>query len=162
MNDNIIKAEDGGDKVVESKGSSRPLWHNTIEGLKAGEVKEHVLANAGARPWDRDEIDTRIIETARKGTGKIINSEADVGGYPQHEPTYAPFNPDDWDLNTMTRKSVVPIRPIAVRASPFRRITPELKAFNVAGRPVDMSATVDNRFIIVRARQRWRRHVVIR
>ncbi len=46
----------------------------------AAEVPEWVLANAGARPWDRDPIDQRLIEEARTGTGKIIDSETEVGG----------------------------------------------------------------------------------
>lgn len=36
----------------------------------------------GARPWDRDDIDIRIISEIRAGTNRIIDSEQDVGGYP--------------------------------------------------------------------------------
>jgi pectate lyase len=46
----------------------------------ASEVPAWVLADAGARPWDRDPIDKRLIEQARTGTGKIIDSETEVGG----------------------------------------------------------------------------------
>ena len=55
-----------------------------VPGLTAGrpaaDVPEWVLATAGARPWDRDPIDQRLIEQARTGTGKIIDSETEVGG----------------------------------------------------------------------------------
>jgi len=54
-----------------------------VPGLTArpsAEVPEWVLANVGARPWDRDGIDQRLIEQARTGTGKIIDSETEVGG----------------------------------------------------------------------------------
>ena len=64
-----------------------------------------VLANCGARPWDRDPIDARIVDSVGQYTGRIIDSEQDVGGYPVFEPTSAPFNADEWDLATMTRRS---------------------------------------------------------
>ena len=41
-----------------------------------------VLANAGARPGRRDPIDARIVQSVRDGTGHIINSQEEVGGYP--------------------------------------------------------------------------------
>jgi hypothetical protein len=43
---------------------------------------ESVLSNAGARPWDRDAIDERIAQSVRERTGQIIDSQEDVGGYP--------------------------------------------------------------------------------
>jgi hypothetical protein len=62
------------------------------------------LANCGARPWDRDPIDARIVKDVIAGTGRIIDSENDVGGYPVRPATTAPFHEADWDLETMTRK----------------------------------------------------------
>lgn len=46
----------------------------------AAEVERWVLENAGARPWDRDAVDQRLVEQARTNKGKIIDSEAEVGG----------------------------------------------------------------------------------
>ena len=46
----------------------------------SGEVIDWVLSNVGARPWDRDTVDRRLVEEARTGRGKIIDSEAEVGG----------------------------------------------------------------------------------
>jgi hypothetical protein len=51
-----------------------------LQARAAADVPAWVLANVGARPWDRDAIDTRLIEQARTGTGKIIVSETEVGG----------------------------------------------------------------------------------
>ncbi|HEV8076983.1 MAG TPA: hypothetical protein VGP45_01220, partial [Marinobacter sp.] len=56
------------------------------EPLPVAGVKEHVLNRAGARHWDRDAIDQRIIASVRERSGRIIDSEADVGGYPQELP----------------------------------------------------------------------------
>jgi hypothetical protein len=50
--------------------------------VSATEVASAVLADVGARPWDRDAVDRRLVEEARKGGGKIIDSEKEVGGYP--------------------------------------------------------------------------------
>ena len=39
-------------------------------------------ATAGARPKDRDPVDTRIIQEITDRTGKIIDSQEEVGGWP--------------------------------------------------------------------------------
>lgn len=63
-----------------------------------------VLATCGARPEMRDPIDARIVDDVRKGTGKIIDSESEVGGYPVRPETRAAFVESEWDLATMVRK----------------------------------------------------------
>ena len=40
-----------------------------------------VLADAGASVW-RDPVDVRILEGVKTRTGKVINTQADVGGWP--------------------------------------------------------------------------------
>lgn len=42
---------------------------------------EHVLADAGASS-PRDDVDTRVVSDVRGRKGKIIDSQADVGGWP--------------------------------------------------------------------------------
>ena len=57
-----------------------------VPGLKirpSGEVRNWVLANAGARPADRDPVDARIVRSVRDRTGAIPKSQADVGGWPE-------------------------------------------------------------------------------
>ena len=49
----------------------------------ADDAYKHVIADAGAMPWNRDSVDARIIQDLIKGTGKIIDSQNDVGGYPK-------------------------------------------------------------------------------
>ncbi len=105
--DNIALDTDGntlnqlqGDYI---KISEIPFWPDGYIALPANQVKEYVLKNAGARPWDRDQIDARIIRDVTLGTGKIIDSEQEVGGYPAVEQTYAAFNPEEWNLTTLTK-----------------------------------------------------------
>lgn len=82
-----------------------PLWPDAIEVMAAADVKNYVLKNAGARPWDRNAIDKRIIQEVRESTGRIIDSEQEVGGYPAMKETRAPFDPEQWDTTTMERKA---------------------------------------------------------
>jgi hypothetical protein len=67
---------------------ARPIWVEGVDVLPAEEVLNHVLCNAGARPWDRDAIDARIAQSVRDGDGRIIDSQDDVGGYPEATMTY--------------------------------------------------------------------------
>ena len=83
---------------------TKPFWPKGLSPLLPSEVKKSVLENAGAFPWNRDDIDKRIIEGVKNGTGKIINGESEAGGYPLYKPVYRKFNPQEWDLNRMIRK----------------------------------------------------------
>jgi hypothetical protein len=79
-----------------------PLWPPGFTALPATQTVTRVLAEAGARPWERDSIDARILAEARAGKGRIIDSESEVGGYPNVQLTKRAFNPDAWNLHDMT------------------------------------------------------------
>jgi hypothetical protein len=79
--------------------------------LPATAVQDAVIANVGARPWDRDDIDRRILENTIEGRGHIIDSQDEVWGYPKQQETRAPFVAADWDLDTME-----PLKPLQHRA----------------------------------------------
>jgi hypothetical protein len=102
LSDNVAVGRDGvvgGDtsKVVDTP----PIWPDSLTVRPSGEVKDWVLANAGARPWDRDPVDERIISDVQNGTGQVINSQDDVGGWPNLTPTShtldLPDRPNDDD-----------------------------------------------------------------
>jgi hypothetical protein len=78
------------------------LWPDGLTAMASVDVQTYVLRNAGARPWDRDRDDVRLIADVAEGRGRIIDSEEQVGGYPQQTPTHRAFNPDDWNLADMT------------------------------------------------------------
>jgi hypothetical protein len=67
-------------------------------------VIDKVLAGCGARPWDRDPVDARIVSDVKNGTGKIVSSEQEAGGYPVRPETRAKFVEAEWNLETMERK----------------------------------------------------------
>lgn len=81
------------------------IWPQGLDVLPARDVETHVLANAGARPWDRDEHDIRVLFFVAEGRGEIIDDEKQVGGYPVFAETRAPFVEADWNLDTMEPRS---------------------------------------------------------
>lgn len=85
-----------------------PQWPAGFRVRPSGEVPAWIEAEAGARPWARDAVDRRILEQVRTGTGRIIDDESEVGGYPVLQPTGRPFVEADWDMATMTRRDGAP------------------------------------------------------
>ena len=79
--------------------------------LPSVDVQDWVIANAGARPWDRDDVDRRIVADVIEGRGAIIDSEAEVGGYPVYPETRQVFVEADWDLATMESRKELAKRP---------------------------------------------------
>lgn len=92
----------GSARIIEA--AEPPTWWDGLDVLPATDVERHVLENAGARPWDRDPHDIRVLANAAEGRGEIIDSQQQVGGYPTPAPTRRAFDPDDWHLETMTPK----------------------------------------------------------
>lgn len=81
------------------QASSKPAWNEGLAVKPVDQVMDWVLASAGARPADRLPYETRIVENARNGTGKVIDSLAEIGGWP-----VVPFH---------ERKLVIPKNPSA-------------------------------------------------
>jgi hypothetical protein len=75
-----------------------------VKVLASVDVQDHVTHNVGARPWDRDAVDARIVANVIEGRGAIISSERDVGGYPAYPETRQTFDPGAWNLTDMTRR----------------------------------------------------------
>lgn len=91
MDDNIATGPDGepadltgGDITVLDE---EPVWPEGLEAIPAAQAVDYVVANAGARPKDRDEVDKRIVQQLLDCTGRIIDSQEEVGGYPTAETT---------------------------------------------------------------------------
>jgi hypothetical protein len=97
----VDKNQESGCVVLEKQDS----WPENIDVKPTVELKEYLLKNVGATPWSRDSVDMRIISEIENGTNRIINSEKEVGGYPFYKPTFRKFNIEEWDLNSLKRKS---------------------------------------------------------
>ena len=66
-------------------------------------VESELPLAAGARPWDRDPIDYKILSDIAEGRGKIIDSEnQNASGYPRYRATRRPFDPDQWNFADMS------------------------------------------------------------
>lgn len=65
-----------------SELSTRVIWPHTYAPLAANSLQSTLLTDVGARPWNRDATDARLVNEATNGGGAIINSETDVEGYP--------------------------------------------------------------------------------
>ena len=65
-----------------AKVSQPPVVVPGLQIKPADQVRKWTLANAGARPADRDPVDTRVIQQVCARKGGIIKSQDDVGGWP--------------------------------------------------------------------------------
>ena len=86
---------------LESRVSKPAVMVNGLDIKPSKEVREWVLIHAGARPADRDPVDTRIITMVRERKGSIPASQEDVGGWPEltenHRKLSVPENPNGDD-----------------------------------------------------------------
>ena len=95
--------------------SKPPLWPQGFEPRSNAAALCHVAHFAGARPAQRDEIDTRIVREAITSAARIIDSQDEVGGYPHPKPAFRRLDVPDrnrrnW-LEDLTRSIVFsPIR----------------------------------------------------
>lgn len=77
-----------------------PVWPEGLEVRSNAAAVFHAARFAGARPAQRDLIDQRIVAQALSGSAKIIDSQDDVGGYPQH-----PAIPHDLEVPEKGRRA---------------------------------------------------------
>jgi formylglycine-generating enzyme required for sulfatase activity len=82
-------AFDGSRKIVGYAFPYPPMKNRVGE-----EIYERVLKRAGAILPRRDSVDLRIMNEIRTGTGSMINSQKEVGGWPVYEPTKSPADKD--------------------------------------------------------------------
>jgi len=67
----------------ETPATDAPLWPTGLTAMSSAVVKDYVIANVGARPADRDSVDSRLINDVINSTGALIDSPTDVGGWPE-------------------------------------------------------------------------------
>lgn len=69
-------------RPVDGYFSAIAFDHGDLEAEPALQAEERVLAKAGASRV-RDAVDSRVIASVRTRSGQIINSQAEVGGWPE-------------------------------------------------------------------------------
>lgn len=67
---------------TQLQASTPGVWPTGLTAMPVGDVMSYVAANAGARPADRLPYETRIINQAVNGTGAIVDTVTEAGGWP--------------------------------------------------------------------------------
>jgi pectate lyase len=81
----------------------QPFAAPSVNTVPARDVVELVLASVGASLPQRDAVDARLVNHVRTRTGKMINSQTEVGGWPALAAAPAPADadndgmPDAWE-----------------------------------------------------------------
>jgi len=78
---------------VHKAGARFPV--ETVTPEAAEDAYRRVLEEAGATLAKRDAVDARIIEHIKSGTGRTINSQQDVGAWPEYKHAEPPADTDD-------------------------------------------------------------------
>jgi hypothetical protein len=88
---------------MEAYKQSNPIPVPPVKTDDAMTAYKRVLADAGAVLPKQDAVDVRIVSEVKNGTGKIINDEEEVGGWPKLKSVEPPIDcdhdgmPDDWE-----------------------------------------------------------------
>jgi hypothetical protein len=108
--------------AVDTAGKPVPMLTNSSRGAKVREQKlplpgdvsvrdlDTVLKDlplaAGARPWDRDALDRRVLDDMAQGKGRIIDSETEspLGGWVDQPSTQAKFEERGWHMDRMRER----------------------------------------------------------
>jgi pectate lyase len=91
-------------ETIAQYKQSQPFDPGAINDEDARTAYHRVLAHGGANQPVRDDVDRRIINDVQRRTGKIIDSQDEVGGWPKLAGRPAPNDtdqdgmPDEWEL----------------------------------------------------------------
>ncbi|SDQ34485.1 Pectate lyase [Pseudoxanthomonas sp. CF385] len=112
LQDNLVVDRVGNTSIPDTGSyTTAPLKLNRLKSapalpfgvalLPSQKVQDAVIEHVGATPWNRDLIDRRIVADVIEGRGEIIDSQEQVGGYPQYKEARKPFVESEWNLDTM-------------------------------------------------------------
>ena len=82
---------------------SPPVWPQGVTATAASTTEAQVLNQAGARYWQRDSIDQRILQQVQDGSSRIIDSQQQVGGYPRITPVQRALDIPDNNIDSWLR-----------------------------------------------------------
>lgn len=97
--------------TASSDAQIRPLASSglpaDVQAMPAARLEAALMAAVGARPWDRDALDARVVQDTAAGRGKLIDSELEspLGGYLRPAPTQRAFDAAEWNLQDMSPKA---------------------------------------------------------
>lgn len=79
--------------------TERPLWPDNLTTIGEDEVETAIHEMVGARPADRTPIDERILTDLEDRAGRPIDSQSEVGGYPELDSTERTLDVPEQGLN---------------------------------------------------------------
>lgn len=91
------------DGRVQVRFQTQPFPAAAVTTTSAAAAFEQVLAEVGASRPRRDVVDARLVTDVRQRSGRIINSQTEVGGWPLLKSVPPPLDsdqdgmPDDWE-----------------------------------------------------------------
>ncbi|MGE3317386.1 MAG: pectate lyase [Planctomycetaceae bacterium] len=91
------------EEILKVVRSDVPLVKSLVKIEPAADAFRKIVSAAGATRPRRDSVDRRLANEMELGQGKIIDSQAEVGGWPEYETGIAPADsdgdgiPDDWE-----------------------------------------------------------------
>jgi hypothetical protein len=97
----------GGARIIETAAAGAPLPRD-LRLLPVEQLAQQLQRAAGARPWDRDAADQRLLAEVAAGRGRLIDDESEVGGLPLNPPDAPlprPFVAADWQLHDMSPRA---------------------------------------------------------
>ena len=109
---NLVKFSDSWtDEEISTYKQNEPFETGPVQMEDAQSAYQRILKTGGASLPKRDIVDHRIVNDVRNRTGRIINSQEDVGSWPTLNSVAAPVDadhdgmPDDWeDANNLDKK----------------------------------------------------------
>ena len=90
-----------GDRVLSYGYAGHLKFWNLADGAKLLEQRIGRVGNSARYSPDGK----KLVLANGDGTARVINNEGQGGGYPVMKETRQAFNPDEWDLRTMERRS---------------------------------------------------------
>lgn len=91
-------------ETIKTYKQQQPFDTGPIHKEDAWTAFHRVMASGGASLPNRDDVDTRIVDKIQRKTGKIINSQEEVGGWPPLDTLPPPKDtdqdgmPDLWEI----------------------------------------------------------------
>ncbi len=91
-------------ETIQTYKQKQPFETGPIHKEDAWTAFQRVMASGGASLPNRDEVDARLVNEIQRKTGKIINSQKEVGGWPSLDTLPPPKDtdqdgmPDLWEI----------------------------------------------------------------
>ena len=92
----------GGARILPA---GTPQLPPRLRALPAQRLEDELPLAVGARPWDLDPIDVKLLSDVAEGRARLVDSETESSGYPRHAATARAFDPAAWHRHDLSPKA---------------------------------------------------------